>query len=274
MKRRAFFTLTACTGLASNVPGPSESESQPALGRFPISDSKLKDFLADTLEIRKSMREKGADLDLNRSTALALEKKVIAAFSMAAEKGERRYQFYFGRLYEELHWLTEKKEFATVAEKWFSASAAQNHPGATYQLIKKLPNFNDKILTDMYTKAIHLGSVSALALCSGATSVELRGKNWMQEGPMLNRPEDACVKSWSQVFSNWMLIYHFLVIWDKNNKFFRLDLPNTNLLGIMSGQVHPGDDYVEEFGLDVIRKLTKKAAAQASTMGFFHEFRG
>ena len=129
MKRRSLLSLAAgSTALTSLALGDFVSNLDKK--RLPALDTTFRKFLADTVELRKGMIRIGPDADENNRIAQKMEPIATAAFLKGAENGDRRHQFYYGRLFQELHWLTKNEAYARQSERWFTAADKQNHPGA------------------------------------------------------------------------------------------------------------------------------------------------
>lgn len=271
LKKRDFLLLSASAVSVMKLSVNLWAAAKLGNIKFPGLNAELAKFLEQTKEQRRHFRggtipDKGT-IDL---IALEVEKSARFNFQSLASKGSRRHQFYLGKILAELHLLTDKASYRELAVKWFKAAEAQGHPDATTEQIKSLPNATNKL---QYLKAIKLGSVSALANCSGYTLSMLESKDWMKAGPEVSFPEQAGVSWWSEVFTNWMIIYHYLIQWDRKGMYFRLSLPNNNLMGIMLGQYDPAVGYEEKFGIDLFRECTSKAASHACSMDvdFFPE---
>lgn len=255
-------TFAALKGIQTSVFAQLNHKEKTAIT---VSDKDLADFLAQTRVIRLRLFNgyKEVPIEERRSSAIAIEKAALKLFESKADKGSRRHQFYLGRTYYELYWLTNENSYLDSARRLSVAAENQGHPDAVLQQIGKMPCKENAV---RYIKAIRLGSVSALAHCSGAVHATFNKENWMKVGPILNHPEQAAVDHWSDVFINWMIIYHFLIRWDRKGQYLSLSLPNKDLLNIVCG-LHPADDgYVEEFSVDFMRECTESAADHARNM--------
>jgi len=188
---------------------------------------------------------------------------LVKWFEKKALAGHRREQFYLGEVYYQVYAITQDKAHLDAALKLFSDAAAKGHPDATHRLIRRMPTLEN---AGQYRQSIQLGSVSALAACSLAEADEMQGRDWMKVGPNLAFPEQAGAGSWSEVFTHWMIIYHFLARWDRKGEHFTLSFPDQGLLEIITGVIEPEKGYEEPFGLGFMQECIEKAAQHARTM--------
>jgi hypothetical protein len=228
-----------------------------------VADRRLAEFLHETREERLRLYRGHKELELSTREKLAESLEHIAnkKFKSEIDRSSRRHQFYLGKIYYELFQVTSDQKFLDLGLALLTAAESQGHPDAITQQIKGMPCAENR---EKYLKAINFGSVSALAICSGAVHAAFESHDWMKVGPLINFPEQAGVERWSELFINWMIIYHFIIQWDKSGKYFRLSLPNQKVLEIVSGQQEVSESYREEFSWDFMRECAEVAAVRAS----------
>jgi hypothetical protein len=264
LSRRNLMQEVALLGLGSG--SVMQALTQPLRAQdFAGWRKELTGFLEDTREIRlklyQSKTEPGRDEEF--AVAKVLESQALKWFEKKALAGHRREQFYLGEVYYQVYAITQDKAHLDAALKLFGDAAAKGHPDATHRLIRRMPTLEN---AGQYRKSIQLGSVSALAACSLALADERQGRDWMKVGPNLAFPEQAGAGSWSEVFTHWMIIYHFLARWDRKGEHLTLSFPNQGLLEIITGVIKPEKGYEEPFGLGFMQECIEKAAQHARTM--------
>ncbi len=261
MKKRTFFiALAGAAGAARSVSGNFLNKEAE---RIPVIEPSFSGFLAATRVERNRLHQLDEPRPVAPSTLRAIDAEAKKFFSSQAAGGQRRAQYYLASVLDALYRASNGEHYRLQSVEWAAKAQAQGHPGASFLLIRKLPDTRDEDLTKQYMRAIRLGSVSALASCSGVESIVRIGKDWMKEGPLIPYPEFASVSQWSDVYFHWMIVYHFLIRW---NGGFRLEMPNKDLIDIITGHLPPSDEYKEAFGTQVFRDLTNKAAAFAEKM--------